>query len=566
MAKILTKNDIKLAYLGVYNRAVNGAEVDYWLNESSVNNSEELFKTIREVELGKDSKIIPETEHYEDTATLTAEHHRNRAFIELLYKHFFNKTTYNGIDEDRDDTALDGTTFILNGTTYKFDVAGGLYWTNDLDAGNIPYNVMLSALANAAFTDEIENQDDDLVYNRSAITAKDGYITTSISSDVSNVTLEIDNDTGLIVINGTSSIATNSQVVLSSIYDDATRDTAIQNLLPDPIDYIADYNKSYESLMEKNLTAANAPLKSLFDLIDATVDADITTRERLSLKKDAYMQMLSQVTMGTQKTAMSLVDKKHKFLYEIASMKAQADRAIAEAALTVSKEKVMLDQVIDNRRIKAMDSLGDTYSTGMAGGLVPTAAMWEEYFRLARELTRNTLEIDSLVYYQSSWKPLADTAGYTGGTAPLTATLTPDGGDVASKAIGNYWIVDLSDWDVSTPEPVGYDIGTNLMYLDENDVEMVNTIDGTPILYSKRDQTKPVTKTNIPGTLCTISLDGINYWKHGDIVYVTGIDTGKGSVVHTYRRIAGFAAGTNVTVAQDAVVGKNVIESLVGSE
>ena len=172
----------------------------------------------------------------------------------------------------------------------------------------------------------------------------------------------------------------------------------------DEENYITEYTEAYEIVLAQSMESLSAgkdtPLEKLFTLIDESGD-DTTSIEKLSMKKDAYMQLLSTVTAQSQKTAQTLVEKKFKFGTELllqANSKLQSDKQleileqnysklIKEVAYLEAQKTALEEQVIDNRRIKSADSMGETYGTAMAGGLTVSQDMWTKYFDMVQELS-----------------------------------------------------------------------------------------------------------------------------------------------------------------------------------
>ena len=56
----------------------------------------------------------------------------------------------------------------------------------------------------------------------------------------------------------------------------------------------------------------------------------------------------------------------------------------------LAKTTAMNEQVVDNRKIKALDSLSETYGTFGAGGLDLTSDMWGTYFGIVATLSGQT--------------------------------------------------------------------------------------------------------------------------------------------------------------------------------
>lgn len=519
---------------------------------------------------------------------------------------------------------------------FECDSHGGKYWATRLSNGDEnTLNSIVSMILSGAYIDAIENMDDDLLTlkmeaNRDVINNKVDFTLSVASTSYTEpyITLVgnpsyVDDETTPdenqyiprpVNISYVSSVSSISSIV-RTITDSDSKVVALGIVLPDPVNYKEEYEKTYSSVVNTQMRAMREQLKDLFELIDSgdteqipiaynedgspvPVTTDITnnseqltTREKLSLKKDAYMQVLAQVNNNANTSTLTVLDKVHKFKYELETTAAQSYKMSSEVKLTDSKREVMEQQVVDNRRIKAMSSLGDTYGTMMAGGLVPTSSMWSEYFRLSKELTLNGVTNDKLMQYRGVWRPECNSAGtaVAGTTEPkyfedgTHSTLT----DLKTNAtdVGNYWKVDLSGWLLTAPgakiylgrvtnsegthnadgsqntsNTGDYTTNPNATNLQKypsvfagSETEMTTTELGGQIPTSLVGTVKPATKTDIAGSLCSISLDGVSYWRHGDIVYVEEITTGTDSVTNAYRRVAGFSASNEVTVAPEPV-------------
>ncbi len=830
----VTREDVITAYIGAFGRAPLAPGLEYWDNEDGIISTAMLVEAMASGASGEDIGKIPYVGYTTNYGyTCTTETARNTLWVERLYTNLFNKPRPTGAGEV--DPELGGKMWWAlqianpdNPITF-WSVLGALVNAAREDAqdftkgANYAYLMSEIAAAELALSADPENQEliDNLAdanNNFAAGETSAGENATAYSNKVIGGTqisalsvVPTSNPTTSMDINGNMTFSNTEYVATANdaygvVNIDHTLDSLtvlLSSIAIEDVNYALEYTSAYDILLEKTMTSSHAPLEKMFDMIDAMDADEITAREKMSLKKDAYMQMLTQVTLSSQKIATTLVDKKFKFKDEVESGKAQKQRAVYEASLTDSKRKVMHEQVIDNRRIKAMESLGETYSTGMAGGLVPTEPMWKEYFRLAKELTRNKLEDEHLTRYQGSWFPdnpkdiyytevtppvyeeavftitagnidvggstltfddievpitgdadtpmliatefvagynassnprpnwtmtdnedgsfkvVSNTAGsrvdlvhddlvYTPGTGSdvevewsigsqvsgvdhetnnnnspeliegnqrLGWWQTPgDGGNGgvvvnngfavsqetkdspdyrAGKFIGNYWTVNLKNWNQDLPKAQIYNCVATTAAVSESFILTVTTgTDGTTVTFDNatfdivgtttallansiadnynsemyttwvavyngdstvtftRNETglfdpnividdftfggdvagtvaienegaaqvdlvahvvdeinykttiqgeeipeglsgmpRPVEKTNIPYTQMSITLDGINFWRHGDIVYVYGAEQKDGLMIPTYRRVAGLAAGTSVTVA-----------------
>lgn len=66
----------------------------------------------------------------------------------------------------------------------------------------------------------------------------------------------------------------------------------------------------------------------------------------------------------------------------------QANKLESDKNYVDNQSTQLSNQVEHNKLIKAMDSIGDTYGTLGAGGLRVTASMWQTYFNLNKQLTK----------------------------------------------------------------------------------------------------------------------------------------------------------------------------------
>ena len=72
---------------------------------------------------------------------------------------------------------------------------------------------------------------------------------------------------------------------------------------------------------------------------------------------------------------------------KVSLAKNQSDKVLADIGLITAQKDGIIQQVIDNRKIKALNSLANTYGTFGAGGLTLSADMWTTYFNLASDLS-----------------------------------------------------------------------------------------------------------------------------------------------------------------------------------
>ena len=72
---------------------------------------------------------------------------------------------------------------------------------------------------------------------------------------------------------------------------------------------------------------------------------------------------------------------------KVSLAKNQSDKIISDIGLINAQKDGIIQQVIDNRKIKTLNSLANTYGTFGAGGLTMSSDMWTAYFDLAADLS-----------------------------------------------------------------------------------------------------------------------------------------------------------------------------------
>jgi len=155
--------------------------------------------------------------------------------------------------------------------------------------------------------------------------------------------------------------------------------------------YLEEYKTVFEDLLEQatisTTTGKDSLMEKLFLEIDAAVtDEEITVRDALSLKKDAYMQMLTALTGQSQKTAITLVDKKYKFGGEISLQDEQIAGSEADTAYKVASKLALEDQVTHNRLIKGLSSVANVNGMALGGGVAVESEQLEQFNDILYEL------------------------------------------------------------------------------------------------------------------------------------------------------------------------------------
>jgi len=151
--------------------------------------------------------------------------------------------------------------------------------------------------------------------------------------------------------------------------------------------YIDDFNLAYNNILTN--AKGNATIyDDILKYIDTQVTAgELTNQQALNLKVQTMTNFQTHMISSSQNIALSLVDKKYKFDKELAMLDAQIAKANADTALVTAQKDGIVQQVIDNRKIKALNSLANTFGTFGAGGLTLSTDMWTTYFNLVADLS-----------------------------------------------------------------------------------------------------------------------------------------------------------------------------------
>jgi len=75
---------------------------------------------------------------------------------------------------------------------------------------------------------------------------------------------------------------------------------------------------------------------------------------------------------------------------KVATAAYQADKVAADVDYVKEQEQQLINSVNYNNKIKALDSLSDTYGTFGAGGLTLSSDMWTTYFSIVEDLSGST--------------------------------------------------------------------------------------------------------------------------------------------------------------------------------
>lgn len=104
----------------------------------------------------------------------------------------------------------------------------------------------------------------------------------------------------------------------------------------------------------------------------------------MSNYKEATEKVNKDIAEATKQTKIDLTTK-------------QLEKLTADISYTTAQQTALEEQVEDNKLIKAIDALGDTYGTFGAGGLTVSSDMWSSYFNMVNTLTGETAPASTTV-------------------------------------------------------------------------------------------------------------------------------------------------------------------------
>ena len=135
----------------------------------------------------------------------------------------------------------------------------------------------------------------------------------------------------------------------------------------------------------------------------------------------------------------------------------QADKVGKDVAMTAAQIKALEEQVIDNRYIKAIDSLSSVYGTFGAGGINVSSDQWGMYYKLISEM------IEDLRDYKGVWNAAGPFPGPADGTVgdfyvvSVTGNTSLDG--IASWTANDIAFYDGAKWKKLAASPSTAGIG-----------------------------------------------------------------------------------------------------------
>ena len=150
--------------------------------------------------------------------------------------------------------------------------------------------------------------------------------------------------------------------------------------------------------MAVNVTEISTVYDSLEAKIKATLD-DQWDKGRLT--GSDYAQVLSSTLATAMNLAVGSVQKQPMLdeqfslatdthAYKVALSQNQADKVLADKQYVDEQKTQLTNSVIYNNKIKALNSLANTYGVFGSGGLTMSSDMWATYFNIVSDLTGAT--------------------------------------------------------------------------------------------------------------------------------------------------------------------------------
>lgn len=131
--------------------------------------------------------------------------------------------------------------------------------------------------------------------------------------------------------------------------------------------------------MQKLFDANTIQSKDKANVIASTINGIIQTSAQLVQRQPSLDQQLEEAQQG-QAARVANLTKQGLVLDK------QAAKLDKEILMVDAQTAAITQQVIDNRQLKIMASLGDTYSTMAANQLTVNADMWTLFFNIIHKL------------------------------------------------------------------------------------------------------------------------------------------------------------------------------------
>lgn len=153
------------------------------------------------------------------------------------------------------------------------------------------------------------------------------------------------------------------------------------------------YIENFKDILASTISPAS-PYAQTISYLDAEFNNyNITDQLRAQIKSQLLSSMTISFTNSSMQTAISITDKEimsdcdyDNKLKQGALLDQQILKLAEDTLLVSAQEDAITQQVVDNRKIKVIDAMGEAYGTVSAGGLTVSADMWTKWFNFINTL------------------------------------------------------------------------------------------------------------------------------------------------------------------------------------
>jgi len=171
-----------------------------------------------------------------------------------------------------------------------------------------------------------------------------------------------------------------------------------------PVDFTTEYTTAFQTILTETTEDATPYAKTIEFLTAQFDNYNISDEYKAQLQAQLMSNLTVSFTQSAMSTALQLADKGLKIDDEILAkqkqntiLDKQASKLDADTSLVEAQEDAVTQQVIDNRKIKALEQVGGTFEGAMMGGMLVTAEMWQFFFSFASSLG------DELLSWKGDW-------------------------------------------------------------------------------------------------------------------------------------------------------------------
>lgn len=153
------------------------------------------------------------------------------------------------------------------------------------------------------------------------------------------------------------------------------------------------YIENFKDILASTISPASPYAQTISFLDTEFNNYNITDQYKAQLKSQLLSNMTISFTNSSMQTAISITDKEimsdcdyDNKLKQGALLDQQILKLAEDTLLVSAQEDAITQQVVDNRKIKVIDAMGECYGTVSAGGLTVSAEMWKVWFDFIKTL------------------------------------------------------------------------------------------------------------------------------------------------------------------------------------